>query len=53
MIETLAPASPGAELFADVPEWTMFPAEAAAISGAVAGRRLEFASVRRCASLTS
>jgi 4'-phosphopantetheinyl transferase EntD len=49
MIETLVPTSACAHVFDDVPEWTMFPAEAAVVAQAVPERRLEFATVRYCA----
>ena len=49
MIETLVPRSACADMYSDVPESTMFPAEAAAVVHAVPGRRLEFAAVRYCA----
>jgi 4'-phosphopantetheinyl transferase EntD len=49
ILAALAAPAASAEMFGDVPEATMFPAEAAAIDGAVAGRRREFASVRHCA----
>jgi 4'-phosphopantetheinyl transferase EntD len=49
MIGTLVPASASAEMFCDVPESTMFAAEAAAVAGAVAERRREFGTVRYCA----
>lgn len=48
-VEILIPASASADLFDDVPESTMYPAEAAAIARAAAGRRREFATVRYCA----
>ena len=43
------PASAAADRFGDVPEWTMYAAEAAAIAHAAAARRHEFATVRHCA----
>jgi 4'-phosphopantetheinyl transferase EntD len=49
MIETLVPTSACAHLVDDVPESTMFPAEAVVIAHAVPKRRLEFATVRYCA----
>lgn len=49
MIETLVPASAGAEMFSDAPESTMFSIEAAAVEDAVAERRREFGTVRYCA----
>ena len=49
MIEALVPEAASAELYADVPEPTMFASEAACVAGAVAGRRREFATVRCCA----
>ncbi|MDX6552782.1 MAG: hypothetical protein QOH74_1270, partial [Gaiellales bacterium] len=49
MVETLVPSSACAQMFDDVPESTMLPAEAAVIAHAVAARRLEFAAVRYCA----
>jgi 4'-phosphopantetheinyl transferase EntD len=49
MIETLAPTSACADVFDDVAESTLFPAEAAVIAHAVPERRLEFATVRHCA----
>lgn len=49
MIGALVPASAGAEMFSDAPESTMFPAEAAAVAGAVTERRREFGTVRHCA----
>jgi 4'-phosphopantetheinyl transferase EntD len=49
MIETVVPDSACSETFSDVPESTMFPVEAAAVGEAIAGRRLEFATVRHCA----
>jgi 4'-phosphopantetheinyl transferase EntD len=49
MIETLVPAAACAEMFSDAPESTMFSIEAAAVAGAVAERRREFATVRSCA----
>jgi 4'-phosphopantetheinyl transferase EntD len=49
MIETLVPTSASAEMFSDVPESTMFPAEAAAVADARAERRREFGTVRHCA----
>jgi enterobactin synthetase component D / holo-[acyl-carrier protein] synthase len=48
-IEILLPGSACAETFSDVPELTMFPREAALVSGAVDERRREFATVRHCA----
>jgi 4'-phosphopantetheinyl transferase EntD len=49
MIESLIPGAAAAELFDDVPESTMYAAEADAIAHAIAGRRREFATVRFCA----
>src|SRR5688500_18610547 len=49
MIETRAPTPACAEMFSDVAEPTMFPAEAAVVAGAAPERRLEFATVRHCA----
>jgi 4'-phosphopantetheinyl transferase EntD len=49
MIETLVPASACAQLFDDVSESTMFPAEAAVVAHAIPERRREFATVRYCA----
>ena len=49
MIERLAPGSACAEMFSDAPDSAMFPVEAAAVAGAVAERRREFATVRHCA----
>jgi 4'-phosphopantetheinyl transferase EntD len=48
-VETLVPGSAYAELFDDVAESAMLPAEASAIAHAVPARRLEFATVRHCA----
>jgi 4'-phosphopantetheinyl transferase EntD len=49
MIGSVAPQAAGAETHADVPERTMFAAEAALVARAPAGRRREFATVRCCA----
>jgi 4'-phosphopantetheinyl transferase EntD len=49
MIEALLPAAASAETSSDVPESTMLPAEAAVVAGALAERRLEFATARHCA----
>jgi 4'-phosphopantetheinyl transferase EntD len=49
MLKTLVPMSAWADASDDVPEWTMFPAEAAVIAHALPERRLEFATVRHCA----
>jgi 4'-phosphopantetheinyl transferase EntD len=49
VIEALVPAAACAEMFSDAPESTMYPDEAAAVAGAVAERRREFATVRHCA----
>ena len=49
MIEELVRAAVGAEAFGDVACSTQFAAEGAAVAGAVAGRRSEFATVRHCA----
>jgi 4'-phosphopantetheinyl transferase EntD len=49
MIDTVVPTPACAEMFSDVPESTMFSVEAAMVGGAVAERRLEFATVRHCA----
>ncbi|MEV3992613.1 4'-phosphopantetheinyl transferase superfamily protein [Streptomyces sp. NPDC049837] len=51
----LPPAALSAEEFGDVPDAWLFPEEAAALSGAAARRRGEFATVRHCArvALTS
>jgi 4'-phosphopantetheinyl transferase EntD len=48
-IEAVVPEAACAETRIDGPEPTMFPSEAACVSGADAGRRREFATVRRCA----
>jgi 4'-phosphopantetheinyl transferase EntD len=48
-METLVPGSACAEMFSDAPESTMLPVEHAAVEGAVAERRREFATVRYCA----
>jgi 4'-phosphopantetheinyl transferase EntD len=48
-IETVVPGPACAEMFSDAPESAMFPAEAAAVAGAVAERRREFGTVRYCA----
>jgi 4'-phosphopantetheinyl transferase EntD len=52
MVEAVVPASACADARGDVPESTMFPAEAAAIGHATADRRREFATVRHCARRT-
>lgn len=49
MIEALVPEAASAEMHADVSEATMFSSEAACVSGALAERRREFATVRCCA----
>jgi 4'-phosphopantetheinyl transferase EntD len=49
MFEALIPASVCAHAFDDAPEWTMYPAEAAAVAHAIPARRREFATVRHCA----
>jgi 4'-phosphopantetheinyl transferase EntD len=49
LIATLVPGSASAETFSDVPESTMYSAEADAVAGAVAERRREFGTVRYCA----
>lgn len=50
MIEQLLPHGvEGSELFADPPDASLFPEEAAQIERAVAKRRAEYASVRHCA----
>ncbi len=49
MIEELVRSAVGAEAFGDVACSTPFAAEGAAVAGAVAGRRSEFATVRHCA----
>jgi enterobactin synthetase component D / holo-[acyl-carrier protein] synthase len=49
MCETLVPASACAHALADVPESTMYPAEASAVAHAIPARRREFATVRDCA----
>jgi 4'-phosphopantetheinyl transferase EntD len=49
LIEALAPTLACAEMFSDAPESAMFASEAAAVAGAVAERRREFATVRYCA----
>jgi 4'-phosphopantetheinyl transferase EntD len=50
-IESPATGTMVVEAYADVPDSTMFPAEAAMVAGAVAERRREFATVRHCARL--
>jgi 4'-phosphopantetheinyl transferase EntD len=49
MIEPLVPGSASAESLSDVPESVLYPVEAAAVAGAVAERRREYATVRYCA----
>jgi 4'-phosphopantetheinyl transferase EntD len=49
LIGALVPDSACAETFSDAPEPALFAAEAAAVAGAVAERRSEFATVRGCA----
>ena len=49
MIASLLPEAAAAELYADVPEATMHPAEAAFVTTAGPERRREFATVRECA----
>jgi 4'-phosphopantetheinyl transferase EntD len=49
LAELLPPTVAAEEAFADPPELGLFPAEAAALAGAVEKRRREFAAVRRCA----
>jgi 4'-phosphopantetheinyl transferase EntD len=49
MIESLMSVAAGVELFSDVPESTMYPAETAAVANAVPQRRREFGTVRYCA----
>lgn len=51
LIDALVPGSACVEMFSDVPEFTMFPLEAAVVSRAVGQRRREFATVRYCARL--
>jgi 4'-phosphopantetheinyl transferase EntD len=48
-IESLVPAAACAYALDDVPESTMFPAEAAVVAHATGARRREFATVRYCA----
>jgi 4'-phosphopantetheinyl transferase EntD len=49
MFTTLVPMSAWVDAFDDVPESSMFPAEAAVVAHALPERRLEFATVRHCA----
>jgi 4'-phosphopantetheinyl transferase EntD len=49
LIGSVVPEAASAEMHADVPEPTMFAAEAACVASAPAGRRREFATVRCCA----
>lgn len=49
MFEDLLPTAAWSESFSDVPESTMFFAEAATVAGAVEERRKEFGTVRYCA----
>jgi 4'-phosphopantetheinyl transferase EntD len=49
MIASLVPEAAGAEHYADVPDATMHPAEAALVTTAGPERRREFATVRQCA----
>lgn len=49
MFEDLLPSAACSEMFSDVPESTMFFAEAATVAGAVEERRREFGTVRHCA----
>jgi 4'-phosphopantetheinyl transferase EntD len=49
MVEDLLPAAACSEMFSDVPESAMFPAEALTVGGAGDERRREFGTVRYCA----
>lgn len=49
MFEALLPEAASSEMFSDVPESAMFPAEAAAVASAIQERRREFGTVRHCA----
>ncbi len=51
MIASLVPEAAGAELYADAPESTMHPAEAALVITAGTQRRREFVTARQCARM--
>ena len=51
MIASLVPEAAGAEMYVDVPESAMHPAEAALVITAGAQRRREFATARQCARI--